>query len=190
MRPATGFDVTGLLLALASLLDDGEDVEITIRLGSRRVQLLAGGTHISPTAERLLSPLEAKIVEELEHGEWRSTKAIASAIGEPPDGDIRAVLRNMVERGLLDSVTSKGFRLCQSAGSDKSDSQTHRLDAIDTPKPARAKAGFDSTLETMPRNASARRHRHTEADQSEGRTRFGGAGDDGEERREAGTMRG
>lgn len=69
----------------------------------------------SPESENLglwLSPLERRIVEALSSGEWMPTRQIAQAIGEDGDGDIRAILRNLVERQILESLTAKGFRLC------------------------------------------------------------------------------
>lgn len=66
-----------------------------------------------PAGALWLSPLETKILTALAGGDWLATKVIAERAGEDPDGDIRAILRNMVERGILESTQPKGFRIKQ-----------------------------------------------------------------------------
>lgn len=58
-----------------------------------------------------LSPLEAKILGVLSRDEFTPTREIAAKIDEPPDGDIRVVLRNLADREILECVQSKGYRL-------------------------------------------------------------------------------
>jgi len=69
-----------------------------------------------PEGYRKQSQLEARIVKALAGGDWTTTKEIAAAVGEEPDGDIRAILRNLVEAGELEGGQAKGFRLPRKGG--------------------------------------------------------------------------
>ncbi len=62
-----------------------------------------------PASARWLSPLGEQIVAALADGQWRVTSAIVVDIGE--SADLRAVLRDLAARGILESCQRRGFRL-------------------------------------------------------------------------------
>lgn len=65
----------------------------------------------------MYSHLEAKILGGLCGGEWVTTATLAEAIGEPLTNDLRVVIRNLGERGALETSQKYGVRLT-GAGSE------------------------------------------------------------------------
>lgn len=65
----------------------------------------------TPGRGRWLSPLEEKVLSVLTGKDWTPAERVAALVGESNGGDLRAVLRNMVERELLESAPSRGYRL-------------------------------------------------------------------------------
>ncbi len=65
-----------------------------------------------------LSPLERKIYGALlaSAEPCMLTSDIAAAIGESVTGDLKAILRNLVERDILESSTRTGFRIRRRSG--------------------------------------------------------------------------
>lgn len=60
-----------------------------------------------------LSPLEESVVRVLidTAATWITAEEIATAIGESNNSDLRAILRNMTARGILESAQGRGYRL-------------------------------------------------------------------------------
>jgi hypothetical protein len=58
-----------------------------------------------------LSPTEEAIVRVASATEWKPAARLAEEAGLPPDRDLNAILRNMVERKVLESLPGRGFRL-------------------------------------------------------------------------------
>lgn len=69
-----------------------------------------------PEGYRKLSQTEAKVMLMLKGRDYTTTREIAAAVGEEPDGDLRAILRNLAEAGELDGGHAKGFRLPRRGG--------------------------------------------------------------------------
>jgi hypothetical protein len=68
----------------------------------------------SPEAGRAwlwLSPLERRILDALAGRGWTTSKALARLVAESNSGDLRAILRNLTERLILDSSPGKGYRV-------------------------------------------------------------------------------
>ena len=64
-----------------------------------------------PAGALWLSPLERKIVDGLRGNDWVVTAELAASIGEEPSSEFRAVVRNLAERGILETNTRLGVRL-------------------------------------------------------------------------------
>lgn len=65
----------------------------------------------APQGWRWLSPLEEAIVRAVPPDDWASADQIARATGESLDGDLRTILRNLVNRGVLRVAQGRGYRL-------------------------------------------------------------------------------
>lgn len=63
-----------------------------------------------PVVARWLSPLEERIFAALNGRGWTTASELCRLLGESDTGDIRAVIRNLVERDILDSAPSRGYR--------------------------------------------------------------------------------
>jgi hypothetical protein len=61
----------------------------------------------------MFSPLEVRIVEGLAGGAWTTTAALAATIGEEPSSEFRCVLRNLGERGVVETNQRLGVRLTE-----------------------------------------------------------------------------
>lgn len=59
---------------------------------------------LSPTEEALLRAVRPS-------PEWKTAEILASEAGLPCDRDLKAILRNMVDRNLLESMTGRGYCL-------------------------------------------------------------------------------
>jgi hypothetical protein len=58
-----------------------------------------------------LSPTEEAILRAASATDWKKKEDIAKAAGLPCDRDFEAILRNMIERNMLESAPGRGFRL-------------------------------------------------------------------------------
>lgn len=63
------------------------------------------------TAWKWLSPLEEKVVEAVDENEYRSSECVARRVGARLCDGFRAVLTNMADRGILEPLAGKGYRL-------------------------------------------------------------------------------
>lgn len=64
-----------------------------------------------PPGALWLSPLERRIVAALAGRGWTPARELCVLAGESDTGDFRAVARNLVERLVLESAPSRGYRL-------------------------------------------------------------------------------
>jgi DNA-binding IscR family transcriptional regulator len=89
-------------------LDDG-GLSLRLSIGAA----LANNPPPRPVALPAFSPTEQRILDAVAPEGWTTTSTIAQRIGESIDGDLPAVLRNLTERGALESAQGKGFRLAR-----------------------------------------------------------------------------
>lgn len=64
-----------------------------------------------PAQARWLSPLGERIVACLRGRNWTRAEDVARMLDESLTGDLRAILRGLTERGILESSPGKGYRL-------------------------------------------------------------------------------
>jgi hypothetical protein len=57
----------------------------------------------------LFSPMELLILQAVPREGWTTSKTILAALHEKQESDVPALLRNLVERGALDSAPGKGY---------------------------------------------------------------------------------
>jgi hypothetical protein len=69
------------------------------------------------------SSREKGIVSACHADGWMTAEQISAALGESPTTELRAVLRNLVERQVLESATSRGYRLKLTGGGAKADAE-------------------------------------------------------------------
>ena len=65
----------------------------------------------APASWRWLSPLEEQIVRAVNASDWTPAVKIADACGCEVSTELKAILRNLVERGVLVSGPSRGYKL-------------------------------------------------------------------------------
>lgn len=63
-----------------------------------------GGEAVSP-----YSPLELQILQALPYRSWATQKTVLAALRMRPDSDVPALMRNLVERGALESQPGIGY---------------------------------------------------------------------------------
>lgn len=119
-----------LMRASCSLLSEigpvPREVRVEITAGGTTLRLV-GAPDLEPTLEEVgptpraypvegvppgalwLSEEEAAIIRALPESGFWSTRRIAEAVGMQPGGDIRVLLRNMRNRGLIDGEQGRGF---------------------------------------------------------------------------------
>jgi hypothetical protein len=94
---------------------------------------------------------EEDILAVLDHTNWKTRKEIAEATGMPPESDIKVLLRNLVNRGILESSSSKGYRLSPLAPRPQAADVTKPSE----PKPPRRHSGYLPTPEEIAAGAKA-----------------------------------
>jgi hypothetical protein len=65
----------------------------------------------APSPGRWLSPIEESIVQALSSGGWSASPQIAKVLQITDLERLKVVLTNLVDRGILESVPGKGYRL-------------------------------------------------------------------------------
>ncbi len=117
--------LTSLHLACGSFkvtltLPTGLEVRLRRRAGERTEEAA-----VEPDDAWLaFSPLEAKIIGGLREAGWLVTEELADKIGEKVTADLRAVLRNLQERRVVELCNRKGVRLNEGPLKGESEAQT------------------------------------------------------------------
>lgn len=65
----------------------------------------------APASWKWFSPAEEAAVRACADGAWHTAEALAQATGEGLTTEFRALLRNLVGRNVLQSATSRGYRI-------------------------------------------------------------------------------
>lgn len=64
----------------------------------------------APTHWRWFSELEEAVVRAADDTLWRTAEELAAAVKVEPSNEFRAILKNLVDRGVLLSARSRGYR--------------------------------------------------------------------------------
>lgn len=112
-------DTSDVIARLVAMAQGGAEVSLTLAFGGVRLVLKSDGLPGTPGGLRRavegrgkeFSYNEEKILAELSHGEWRSSRDIVAALGLSDENRVKAILTNLVDRDLLLAAPGKGYRL-------------------------------------------------------------------------------
>jgi hypothetical protein len=102
--------------ALQQQFPQGAVLVIVPAAGSAPVQAARTGSAAAYSREEL------DILAVLNREIWCTRKEISKVTGLSAEGDLRVILRNLVARGVLESSTSKGYRLAVDVPGEEEDS--------------------------------------------------------------------
>lgn len=113
--PKDGRDALTDLLLLA--LESG-DATLDVRVGTTRVRMevtppASSEVSLTPGEWRQFSPLEELLVKGLKGQGWLTTAKLCALAGVEVSNEVRTVLRNLGERGVVELTQKHGVRLLE-----------------------------------------------------------------------------